>query len=307
MQRNSFVGEFDLQAISSASVHSDPVVVTRRIPLRAADAKARPLRLKSTKDPILKEWISTEHNVEVVGIQHRKHDAVSAIKGAASRGEVEISLRREPKNRHDRNAIAVFCEGRHVGYVPAETAEEWAPRMDADPASVSFALDLLWLNQSDYVKIVLDLLERQAALWEQIKAKPLPLKLSSFADLVLLAGAARADGRMSAVEKEAFLSYAAPRVAEWNMPFERAEAESQLTKLKKLDDAAILEKLSTVAKMEQARKQAFMSALEAMVSADGKVTEAETRFLSVARIGLRMEDASSPGRSSAPPEDESAE
>lgn len=40
-------------------------------------------------------------------------------------------LRREPKNRHDSNAIAVhLLDGRHVGYVSAKQAESYAPLLD---------------------------------------------------------------------------------------------------------------------------------------------------------------------------------
>jgi len=44
---------------------------------------------------------------------------------------VEVELRREPLNSHDRNAIMVWCQSRHVGYLSSETAERYAPFLDA--------------------------------------------------------------------------------------------------------------------------------------------------------------------------------
>ena len=42
-----------------------------------------------------------------------------------------LTLRREPANEHDANAIAVDAGGRHVGFVPRELAAELAPELDA--------------------------------------------------------------------------------------------------------------------------------------------------------------------------------
>lgn len=40
-------------------------------------------------------------------------------------------LVREPKNKHDRNAIAVYCGTRKVGYLSAKRAEVYGPLLDA--------------------------------------------------------------------------------------------------------------------------------------------------------------------------------
>lgn len=42
----------------------------------------------------------------------------------------EYLLVREPKNRHDKNAVAVYCRGRKVGYVSATKAAAIAPLLD---------------------------------------------------------------------------------------------------------------------------------------------------------------------------------
>lgn len=44
--------------------------------------------------------------------------------------ELTVELRREPKNPHDRNAIAVLHNGRKIGYVSADRAVDYAPLID---------------------------------------------------------------------------------------------------------------------------------------------------------------------------------
>ena len=52
-----------------------------------------------------------------------------------------LTLRREPRNKHDRNAVAVHDRrGRHLGYLSAELAEDVAPRLDAGEAAVATVL-----------------------------------------------------------------------------------------------------------------------------------------------------------------------
>lgn len=48
-------------------------------------------------------------------------------------GGIEYLLVREPKNRHDENAIAVHGKGRKVGYVSAAKAAVLAPLLDPLP------------------------------------------------------------------------------------------------------------------------------------------------------------------------------
>lgn len=45
-------------------------------------------------------------------------------------GGTVYTLRREPSNKHDRNAIVVIWEGRKVGYVSATKAALLAPLLD---------------------------------------------------------------------------------------------------------------------------------------------------------------------------------
>lgn len=49
-------------------------------------------------------------------------------------GGDQYELRREPRNKHDKQAIAIFWEGRKVGYVSAAKASAMAPLLDATGA-----------------------------------------------------------------------------------------------------------------------------------------------------------------------------
>jgi ABC-type enterochelin transport system substrate-binding protein len=49
----------------------------------------------------------------VVGMKYRKEADVKNFKLP-----VKAKLVREPRNKHDANAIMVVCNGRHIGYIP---------------------------------------------------------------------------------------------------------------------------------------------------------------------------------------------
>lgn len=62
----------------------------------------------------------------VVGVSYRQ-EAVRRI-----RPHQEVTLRAQPENPHDANAIAVFSEaGEHLGYVPAKLAPRMARVVEA--------------------------------------------------------------------------------------------------------------------------------------------------------------------------------
>jgi hypothetical protein len=68
---------------------------------------------------------------EVVGESHY-FTALRGLAGAASTGEREMvaQLRREPSNRHDRNAVQVLIEGKVVGYLPRESAVDYVTPLE---------------------------------------------------------------------------------------------------------------------------------------------------------------------------------
>ena len=51
-----------------------------------------------------------------------------------------LTLRRDPANEHDPNAIQVLASGEQIGWVPREIAAELAPEIDAGAAWAAIAL-----------------------------------------------------------------------------------------------------------------------------------------------------------------------
>jgi hypothetical protein len=74
-----------------------------------------------------------DFNSKVVGVTRHNHDGSDRqeIARACSGGE-RLTLRREPDNPQDANAVAVFRgNGDQVGYLSAGVAEQIAPLLDA--------------------------------------------------------------------------------------------------------------------------------------------------------------------------------
>ena len=67
-----------------------------------------------------------------------------------------LTLEREPNNSKDRNAIVVLHEGRRLGYVGEEKAEELAPKMDAGEGleAVFLTINVLWDTRTNgYIEV----------------------------------------------------------------------------------------------------------------------------------------------------------
>ena len=80
--------------------------------------------------------------------------AITALGGPQSSGEIEASatLVPEPKNPHDRNAVAVTLAGFTVGYLPREDASRYAPVLGALAEQgwlLSTAARLWWSDYGD--------------------------------------------------------------------------------------------------------------------------------------------------------------
>jgi hypothetical protein len=67
---------------------------------------------------------------EIAGVQHHKDNV--ARRFPPSRGEVQVyddipvTLHRDPRNRHDPNAVEVRLDNRLIGYIPRESAPAWS-------------------------------------------------------------------------------------------------------------------------------------------------------------------------------------
>jgi HIRAN domain len=67
------------------------------------------------------------------------HHAAVLESDAAAPGR-PLTLRRDPSNEHDPNAIAVLAEERQLGWVPRELAVELAPALDRGEAWAAVVL-----------------------------------------------------------------------------------------------------------------------------------------------------------------------
>jgi hypothetical protein len=70
--------------------------------------------------------------LRVLGVAGAGRHHAEAIESEAVAPGSSLELRRDPRNPHDPNAIAVHsAEGEQVGWVPREVAAELAPLLDA--------------------------------------------------------------------------------------------------------------------------------------------------------------------------------
>jgi hypothetical protein len=75
-----------------------------------------------------------ERGLRVTGVAGAaRHHAAALASGAAAPGR-PLTLRRDPGNAHDPNAIMVLAGGEQVGWVPREVAAELALALDAGEA-----------------------------------------------------------------------------------------------------------------------------------------------------------------------------
>jgi hypothetical protein len=65
----------------------------------------------------------------IVGQKHRGLDPYLA----GTLPGVPVTLVRDPKNKYDPNAVMVWIDGKHVGYIPSKTNAALAAFMDSRP------------------------------------------------------------------------------------------------------------------------------------------------------------------------------
>ena len=75
-----------------------------------------------------------ERGLRVAGVAGAGRHHAEALNADAAAPGKPLTLRRDPDNPHDPNAIAVKAAGEQVGWVPREIAEELAPELDAGRA-----------------------------------------------------------------------------------------------------------------------------------------------------------------------------
>jgi hypothetical protein len=80
-------------------------------------------------------FLEGDEEIYVVGESHRQDALRDLVKRAkrenpdcdSHRVEITAALVPEPQNKHDRNAIQVQIDGRHVGYLSREDAIAYQP------------------------------------------------------------------------------------------------------------------------------------------------------------------------------------
>lgn len=89
--------------------------------------------------------IKSVHTFELAGIEHqlKSRQQQFAFFESAFKG-MEFQIKREPKNKADKNACAVFYEQKKIGYVPRKMAETMAPMIDAGDSCLWFLSDFLF-------------------------------------------------------------------------------------------------------------------------------------------------------------------
>ena len=73
----------------------------------------------------------------------------------------KITFTREPENLYDHNAIAVYCKGEQLGYVPASIASRVAPHLDAGYLISGTVIEVYGGNGYNYGAKIKIILKRQ--------------------------------------------------------------------------------------------------------------------------------------------------
>lgn len=98
-------------------------------------------------------------HVKLVGTHFRGIDAKACV-SAFEKGTL-VSLRREPENEYDPNAIQVLygppAEPLHVGYIDKDVAAFLAPRMDEGAATTATVVDFLQGGKTMYPLLDIEL------------------------------------------------------------------------------------------------------------------------------------------------------
>lgn len=80
----------------------------------------------------------------LAGVRHGNRQRI--LKKLGPR-KTAAAVMREPDNKHDSNAVAVYFGGHHIGYLPAEVASVVAPVMDA--GEWTYAVPFMQVKQPD--------------------------------------------------------------------------------------------------------------------------------------------------------------
>jgi hypothetical protein len=81
-------------------------------------------------------------NTKVVGVTAQNANGVPVQKILASLSSyARIKLVREPHNAYDKNAIMVFADGKHIGYLSSYIASQYAALIDLGDVELSATIN----------------------------------------------------------------------------------------------------------------------------------------------------------------------
>lgn len=86
---------------------------------------------------------------DIVGTHFRGSEA-KRICNSLDIGD-EVQLEREPDNSYDANAVAVYAEGEHIGYIPAANNLQLALALDDEREAVATVIG--WNGNKPTLKI----------------------------------------------------------------------------------------------------------------------------------------------------------
>ena len=95
--------------------------------------------------------------LKVVGVTFTNEDGLSRQGIIATlKDNDKVFLRREPTNRYDTNAIAVFTEYGQVGYIGKDYSSILAPMMDAGTQFEASVADVGFYKNNHYLSITIN-------------------------------------------------------------------------------------------------------------------------------------------------------
>ncbi len=101
---------------------------------------AKPATIEPTEPGARVAWRVGSYPMKAVGESHYQTALLSICRGYrrdSQEVECDAEIRREPSNPFDTNAVAVWIDGRQVGYLSADDAVRVAAQMDAEGVVLS--------------------------------------------------------------------------------------------------------------------------------------------------------------------------
>lgn len=131
---------------------------------KSASARRPPAgRYGKARHKVPGDWVQTTMMVRLAGGNHRISNVLAftnaVIRTEKSGQEYGLTLRPEPSNPHDRNAIAVYGvalgEKWHIGYLDVDTAEEINRDLLGKNIPIAAELYEIWIGDNDGIDVKL--------------------------------------------------------------------------------------------------------------------------------------------------------